>query len=153
MCRWSLSAQKGLGYNQERFHNSMSFLPRVSRTAVFVVSLCAVPRLCAAQDPGSLRTATMAASAAAAADWASTYHALKFFQVRETNPVLRPLDHTPGRMITLGAAMDVGAVSAWNITMGREHPRVAVAGLWAMAAFRSYLAIHNFRNEQRSPRR
>src|SRR5215471_6046615 len=106
MCRWSLSAQRVVGYNRGRFHNSMSFLSRVSRTAVLAVSLCALPHLCAAQETPSLRSATMAASAAAAADWASTYHALKLFQVRETNPLLRPLDRTPGRMITLGAAMD-----------------------------------------------
>jgi hypothetical protein len=121
--------------------------------AAVVIALCALPSVCAAQDTPSLRSATMAASAAAAADWASTYHALKLFQVRESNPLLRSFDNTPGRMITLGAAMDVGAISAWNLTMGREHPRVAVAGLWAMTAFRSYLAIHNLRNEHRTARR
>jgi hypothetical protein len=56
-------------------------------------------------------------------------------------------------MISLGAAMDVGAITAWNLTMGREHPRVATAGLWAMTAFRSYLVIHNLRNEQHARRR
>jgi hypothetical protein len=95
----------------------------------------------------------MAASAAAAADWASTYHALRFFKVHETNPVLRPVDGWPGKMVSLGAVMDVGAISAWNMTMGREHPKVAIAGLWAMTAFRSYLAIHNLRNEHRADRR
>jgi len=131
----------------------MPALLRFSRTAVAVALLCLIPALSAAQEPGSLRAATMAASAAAAADWASTYHALRFYQVRETNPLLRPLDGSPGRMISLGAAMDVGAITAWNLTMGREHPRVATAGLWAMTAFRSYLVIHNLRNEQRARRR
>jgi len=112
-----------------------------------------MPVLAAAQEPRSLRAATMAASAAAAADWASTYHALRFYHVRETNPLLRPMDGAPGRMISLGAAMDVGAITAWNLTMGREHPRVATAGLWAMTAFRSYLVIHNLRNEERASRR
>ena len=56
-------------------------------------------------------------------------------------------------MISLGAAMDVGAVTAWNMTMGRNHPKVAVAGLWAMTAFRAYLAMHNLRNEQKAGRR
>lgn len=134
----------------------MSVLHRFSRTAAVVVAWCALPALCAAQErppSQSLRNATMAASAAAAADWASTYHALKLFQVRETNPVLRPFDRSPGKMISLGAAMDIGAISAWNMTVGREHPKVAVAGLWAMTAFRSYLAFHNFRNERRADRR
>jgi len=130
---------------------SVSF--RFSRTAVVVAAFCLVPALAAAQESRSLRSATMAASAAAAADWASTYHALRFYHVRETNPLLRPLDGSPGGMISLGAAMDVGAITAWNLTMGREHPRVATAGLWAMTAFRSYLAIHNLRNEQRASRR
>jgi hypothetical protein len=134
----------------------MSVLHRFSRTAAVVVSLCALPAVCTAQarpESQTLRNATMAASAAAAADWASTYHALKFFQVRETNPVLRPFDRSPGKLISLGAAIDIGAISAWNVTVGREHPKVAVAGLWAMTAFRSYLALHNLRNERRADRR
>ena len=102
-------------------------------------------------DP--LRTATIAAGAAAAADWASTYHALKYYQVREVNPVLRPLDRQPGAMVSAGAAIDVGLVSARNSTMGRRNPRLATAGLWAMAGFRTWLAIHNIRNESRAVRR
>jgi hypothetical protein len=47
----------------------------------------------------------------------------------------------------------VGAVTAWNLTMGRKHPRIAAAGLWTMTAFRAYLAFHNSRNMQRSERR
>ena len=46
----------------------------------------------------------------------------------------------------MGSLMDVGAFSVWNVTVGRKHERVAVAGLWAMAAFRTYLTIHNIRN-------
>jgi hypothetical protein len=49
--------------------------------------------------------------------------------------------------------MDVGAITAWNLTMGREHPKVAAAGLWAMTAFRAYLTVHNLRNERRALRR
>ena len=95
----------------------------------------------------------MAASIGAAADWASTYHALKFYKVRETNPLLRPLDSKPGSLVTMGALIDAGGFSAWNLSVGRKHPRVAAAGLWAMAAFRGYLALHNLRNERRSERR
>jgi hypothetical protein len=134
----------------------MSALHRFSLAAAVAVSLCVLPAVCTAQErpaPQTLRNATMAATAAAAADWASTYHALKFFRVRETNPVLRPLDGTPGKMVALGAAMDIGMISAWNLTVGRDHPKVAVAGLWAMTAFRSYLALHNLHNERRADRR
>jgi len=95
----------------------------------------------------------MAASAAAAADWASTYHALKYYRVRETNPLLRPIDHSPASLVTMGALIDAGAFSAWNLAVGRRHERVAAAGLWAMAAFRTYLVIHNIRTTRRAERR
>jgi hypothetical protein len=129
----------------------MRFNCRASIVAA-ILSWCLLAAPASAQDRG-LRAATIAASTAAAADWASTYHALKYFRVRETNPLLRPLDHQPGAMVSLGAAIDVGAVTAWNMTMGKNHPKVAVAGLWAMTAFRAYLTIHNLRNEQKAGRR
>jgi hypothetical protein len=102
---------------------------------------------------GDLRTATIAAGVAAGADWASTYHSLTHFQVREVNPMLRPIDHRPGAMISLGAAVDAGLMSAWNLSVGRKNQRVALGGLWAMTAFRAYLALHNLRNEKRAARR
>ena len=101
----------------------------------------------------SLRIPTIAAGIAAGADWATTYHALTNYRVREMNPLLKPWYDSPGQLVSMGALMDVGAVSAWNVTMGQKHPRVAAAGLWAMTAFRSYLAIHNLRNERRAARR
>jgi hypothetical protein len=107
----------------------------------------------ASAQTGSLKIPTIAAGAAAAADWASTYHALKFYKVRETNPVLRPFDSSPGSLISLGGIIDAGSVSAWNLSVGRKNQRVAAIGLWTMAAFRTYLAIHNLRNERLSERR
>ena len=125
--------------------------PRRLLAALLVVSF--LPAVASAQESSSLRVATIAAGAAAAADWASTYHALKYYKVREMNPLLRPFDQSPSSVVSLGALMDVGAVSAWNLTVGRKNPRVATAGLWAMTAFRAYLAIHNVRNERRAERR
>jgi len=125
--------------------------PRRLLAALLVVSF--VPAAAFAQETGSLKVPTIAASAAAAADWASTYHALKYYKVQEQNPLLRPFQESPGSMVSLGAIMDVGAVSAWNVTVGRRNPRVAVAGLWAMAAFRAYLAVHNMRNTTKAERR
>jgi hypothetical protein len=129
-------------------------------TIVLLIGLWAVPDYASAQafDGGiersrSLRYATIAASTAAAADWASTSHALKYYNVRETNPLLRGLDDSPGRMITLGAAIDAGAITAWHMTVGREHPKIATAGLWAMTAFRAYLTVHNMRNQRLASRR
>ena len=124
----------------------------VRRLLAALLLLCAVPGAAAAQE-ATLRVPTMAASAAAAADWASTYHALKYYKVREVNPILRPFDSNPGSMVTLGGLIDAGGFSAWNLTVGRKHPRLAAAGLWGMAAFRAYLAIHNVRNSRRAERR
>jgi hypothetical protein len=56
-------------------------------------------------------------------------------------------------VVSLGAAMDVGLVSAWNLTVGRRNPKLAAVGLWGMTAFRTYLAFHNLRNEGRAQRR
>jgi hypothetical protein len=116
--------------------------------------LC-LPATTFAQDGSlkSLKIPTYAASAAAAADWASTYHALKYYRVTEQNPLLRPLQHNPGGMVSLGAMIDAGGFSAWNLTVGRKNPKMAAAGLWAMAAFRAYLAIHNMRNTRSAERR
>jgi hypothetical protein len=118
--------------------------------ALFMVSI--FPAVASAQET-SLKIPTLAASAASAADWASTYHALKYYKVREVNPLLSPLQSSPGSLVTMGAMIDAGAFSAWNLTVGRRSPKVAAAGLWGMAVFRSYLAIHNLRNTRKAERR
>jgi hypothetical protein len=78
---------------------------------------------------------------------------LKYFKVREQNPLLKPFQASPVRMVSVGGLIDVAGLSAWNITMGPKHQKVAAAGLWTMAAFRVYLAIHNHMNEHRAERR
>jgi hypothetical protein len=108
-----------------------------------------------AQEPQRSRLywPTIAAGSAATADWITTYHALKFYKVRETNPFLKPLQASPGRMISLGGAMDLAGIAAWNAALTPKHEKLAVAGLWAMTAFRVYLAVHNHMNEHRAERR
>jgi len=123
---------------------------RVLAAAQLVAIL--IPTLASAQQ-ASLKWPTIAAGAAATADWATTYHALKFYKVQEQNPVLRPFQSNPGRLVTMGGMIDVAGISAWNLTMGPKHPKMAAAGLWTMTAFRAYLAIHNHINEHRSERR
>ena len=123
---------------------------RFLRIGIAAGLCCLLPSIAIA---GDLKAPTIAASAAAAADWASTYHTLKNYRTREMNPLLRPLDHRPGTMISVGAAMDVGIITAWNMTVGRKNEKVAAIGLWSMAAFRTYLAIHNIRNQSRAARR
>ena len=121
--------------------------------AVFVVLL--LPRTSSAQElRPSLKVPTTIASIAAAADWASTYHALTNYHVRETNVLLQPFQNSPGKLVVVGAAIDVATFTAWNRWVGPRHPRVASAGMWAMAGFRAYLVLHNLRNEQKAlPRR
>jgi hypothetical protein len=137
--------------------------PLAAGAAVSLVAALLLPAAVSAQAlpephrPGhqgpNLRLPTIAASAAAAADWATTYHGLSNYQLREVNPFLRPLERKPGKMITVGAAIDSAAFSVWNVTVGQKHPKVAAAGLWGMAAFRTYLAIHNMRNMKKAERR
>ena len=132
----------------------MPELSRGWRRAAAVLAVSLLPGVASAQDASNrLKLPTFVASAAAAADWASTYHALRNFELRETNPLLQSFQGEPGKLVSVGAAIDVGTVSAWNLTMGRKHPRLAAAGLWAMAGFRAYLAIHNLRNTQKVERR
>lgn len=90
---------------------------------------------------------------AAGADWATTYHGLKHYRLREVNPLLRPFDRTPGKMVLIGGAIDLGSVAAWHYGVGRNHPRLAAAGLWTMTAVRAYLVFHNLRNQQKAGRR
>ena len=128
------------------------------RCVAALLFVCLVPAPALAQQPPrtpprSLQAPTIAASLASAADWATTYHALKNYHVSEMNPLLRPLERTPGRMVAMGALIDVASFSAWNATLGKDHPKIAAAGLWGMAAFRGYLAFHNLRNTQKAQRR
>ena len=127
-------------------------MPLTRRLRVLAAALLAailIPTFAAAQDlqQSRLRWPTIAAGAAATADWATTYHALKFYKVQEQNPVLKPFQSTPGRLVTMGGMIDVAGISAWNLAMGPKHPKMAAAGLWTMTAFRAYLAIHNHIND------
>ena len=124
-------------------------------TAVFVVSLCVgLTDSASAQElRPSLKIPTTIASVAAAADWASTYHAMTNYHVRETNFLLRGLQDSPGKLVVAGAAIDVATFTAWNTWVAPRHPKVASAGMWAMAGFRAYLVFHNLRNEQKALRR
>ena len=129
---------------------------RGRRLPAALLVICLFPGLASAQEAPrrqDLTLPTLAASVAAGADWASTYHALKHFDLRETNPMLQAFQNEPGQLVSVGAAIDAAAFSAWNLTVGRKHPKVAAAGLWAMAAFRAYLVFHNLRNTQKVDRR
>jgi len=130
----------------------MPRLCRDRRLAAALFAVCLLPATASA-EPGSLRVPTIAASAAAAADWISTYHAVKHYKIRETNPLLTPFAGSPGQLVAAGALIDAAALTTWNLTVGRKKPRLAAAGLWAMTAFRAYLVVHNVRNTQKAARR
>ena len=134
----------------------MPYIPRGWRLAavVFVVSLftglMGVGDASAQELRPSLRIPTTIASVAAAADWASTYHAMSNYHVRETNVLLQPFQKSPGKLVLVGAAIDAATFTTWNTVLGERHPRVAAAGMWAMAGFRAYLVVHNLRNTQKA---
>src|SRR6476646_447315 len=109
---------------------------RVFAAALLVALIC--PPMATAQEPqrGRLYWPTIAAGSAATADWITTYHALKFYKVQEQNPLLKPLQSSPVRMVSLGGLIDVAGSGAWNFTVGPKHQKLATAGLWTMTAFR-----------------
>lgn len=128
---------------------------RVFAAALLVAVV--LPSTASAQQPerqqGRLYWPTIAAGSAATADWITTYHALKFYKVHEQNPLLKPMQGSPMGMVSVGGLIDVAGISAWNVTMGPKHDKIAAAGLWTMTAFRVYLAVHNHLNEHRAERR
>ena len=137
----------------------MPYIPSGWRlmAAAFVVSLLTgligASSATAQELRPSLKVPTTIASIAAAADWASTYHAMSNYHVRETNFLLRGLQDSPGKVVIAGAAIDAATFTAWNTWVAPRHPKVASAGMWAMAGFRAYLVFHNLRNEQKALRR
>jgi hypothetical protein len=132
----------------------MPYIPRGWRLIAVVFVFCLLPGISSAQQlQPSLKLPTTIATVAAAADWASTYHAMTNYHVRETNVLLQPWQNSPGKLVVVGAAIDAASFTAWNKVVGPRHPKVAVAGMWAMAGFRTYLVLHNLRNEQKAVRR
>lgn len=133
-------------------------MPHNRKVRVLAVALLIAvifPSMATAQEPqrGRLYWPTIAASGAATADWITTYHALKFYKVQEANPLLKPMQASPARMVSVGGIIDVAGLAAWNFTVGPKHDKIAAAGLWTMTAFRVYLAVHNHLNEHRAERR
>lgn len=96
------------------------------------------------QEPQySLKAPSIVFAIASAADWTSTYHAVAIKGGREPNEWINWVE-SPGRMVALGAAMDVGGYFLWKKLMKR-HRKWAAAGLYAMSAWRAYLVYRNVR--------
>ena len=130
----------------------MLFNRRIRVLAAALLVAAIVPATASAEAT-RLKWPTIAAGAAAASDWVTTYHALKFYKVQEQNPVLKPFQSSPAGLVSMGGILDMAGISAWNLTVGRKHDRMAAAGLWTMTAFRVYLAVHNHLTEHRAERR
>jgi hypothetical protein len=89
--------------------------------------------------PSLLRASTLVYAAVATSDASFTYYGLTHYRVGEMNPLVSPWEHRPAMMLGIGAGLDTGAVYAWNRIVGRQHPRIAAAGLYAVSAYRVYL--------------
>src|SRR5258705_723908 len=107
---------------------------RVLAAALLVAIV--VPSAAFAQEPAlapqggaQLYWPTIAAGTAATADWITTYHALKFYKVQETNPLLKPLQTNPAPMVSLGGIIHLARVSAWNFPVGPHNGQISADGL------------------------
>jgi hypothetical protein len=129
----------------------MTIKAAVLATSVAMAELCADRASAQPPEHTKLRIPTVAVSAAAAGDLASTYYGLNRLGIRESNPLLQRWQDSRRKLVWMAAAIDFGSISTWNIAVGRDHPRVAVSGLWVMTAFRTYLAIHNLRTTSGTP--
>ena len=92
----------------------------------------------------SLRLSTAVFAGAATADWVSTYQMTQRGAV-EKNRLYAWTDKRPVLLVTVGTVSDVVGVWAWNTYVGKHHPKIATIGLYVMAGFRVYLAVHNSR--------
>ena len=120
---------------------------RLLATGVLTVSLL----LAVDASAQSLKPATFTFTAAAAADLATTYRNLAGPNGGvEYNPMLRFTRNTPVQTVLVGAAYDVAGIWAWNRFVGRRHPKVARAGLYAAAGFRVFLAVSNTQRFRRA---
>jgi hypothetical protein len=130
-------------------------LPRLTGAALLVLAMFAAlnaaaqeRRSDAPETPGqirpSLKIASVAFLSAAALDWSSS--CVNFNTAHgatEFNPELAWLNGHPRAIVALGAAQDVAGLWLWARFVGRQHPRLANAGLYVAAGFRVAIAARN----------
>ena len=95
----------------------------------------------------SLRLATAVYAIAGALDVASTA-AFVLRGGHEGNPLLAPLQKQPALMLAAGVATSVTSVWAWNHFVGRKHPKLAAAGLYAASAAHVFLVANNYKKHR-----
>lgn len=95
----------------------------------------------------ALKTPLAVWASAVAADQITTYWFSSEYgdQIREANPLIRPLDRHPFLLVTTGAAID--AASGWAAFrfLGPRHPTLAKIVFYGAAGYRMYLVAHNIR--------
>jgi hypothetical protein len=92
----------------------------------------------------SLKIASVAFLSAASLDWSSTWVNLATGPyARENNPELAWLNGHPAAIVALGATQDVAGLWLWSRFVGRQHPRLANAGLFVAAGLRVAIAARN----------
>lgn len=105
-----------------------------------------------AQESESLKKPIIVFSAAAAADWITTYRSHSTFRnctdhfcggAREERNVLISNIKQPAKMVLAGAAIDAASIFLVNKMLGKKHPRVARALFYGAAAYRGFLAARN----------
>jgi hypothetical protein len=123
-------------------------MPRLCLVVPLLAVLLASAATASAQDgtdQPSLRLPTAVFAGAAAADWIATYDGLSHRSFTEGDVFVRRLQWRPAAMVAAGAGIDAAALFAWNRFVGRRHPRLAAAGLYFEAAFRTYLCVKGVR--------
>lgn len=105
---------------------------------VLVVSASKVSAQEKSRERSRLAVPTAAFAGAAVSDWVTTYYGISHQKFVEGNRLISPLQDRPALMISAGAAMDVGALMIWKRYVGRNHPKLAAAGLYAVTGVRLY---------------
>lgn len=115
--------------------------------ALFLLCVLLFGSLSAAEAQ-SLKIPLTVYAGAAALDLHSTHRMLQYEGFRELNPITGWLDHREEALVVVSAAFDVAACAAIYHAWGKHHRKAARGLIYAVAAVRIGLAIHNYRAVQ-----
>jgi hypothetical protein len=90
----------------------------------------------------SLKLPLVVWTGAVTSDWASTAVALRRHQT-EINPTLRWAS-SPSVLVAAGAVEDLAGLVLAEKLLHQRHRKALVVGLYAVSAWRVFLAVHNF---------
>ena len=100
----------------------------------------------------SMRFAVATYAAAVAADKATTLNCTLRPGCGESLPGYAWLDRKggPRLQMAVSTSVDIASVWAWQKVVGKNHPKIAKAGLFGMAAIRGFVAARNYQRVHRS---